>query len=562
VVEYEPARCLYCKAKTWCELRSNKRWQCRACKIERFFSRILFPPLSLVLLPWQKKVLRDLYGTVKPEDGSRQYTSAYISVAKKNGKSFLIGGLPIYHLCMEDEENPEAYGGAAAKEQAGIVFKSARKLVEANPDLLARLKVLPSTKRIIKRNGNGFYAVLSADGDLQDGIEPSLSIRDEVHRWKNARAETLYDVMTKGQISRVDPLDIAITTAGAEYESPLWFREYESAKRILEGSLSMPDRYVAIWEADVKRLEAEPEYWKSRAARVAANPSHEDCGGFLQDTAIVRELDKALAQPADREKYLRYHLNLPLTTEEQPVIDMTKWTACGGDVDLRAWPEYDYEFLIQKWNLQDKLCYAGVDASWTTDLTSVVFIFPPFGAVPQWTLLPFFWVPSEKADDLQRICRVPFRHWIETHFVSETSGAVIDQRAVVERIRWGHKVFNLREVPYDRFNFRSEALNLRDEGFEAVEIQQSYLHLSQPTKFLLGLYLDGKLRHANNPVLNWMAACLQLQYDHKDNCQPSKPERGKSSKRIDGIQATVTGLSRAMIFETDKISYSGIRSVG
>lgn len=108
-------------------------------------------------------------------------------------------------------------------------------------------------------------------------------------------------------------------------------------------------------------------------------------------------------------------------------------------------------------------------------------------------------------------------------------------------------MFELREVPYDRFNFRTEAMNLIDEGIQAVEIQQGFLHLSHATKFLLGAYLDQKIRHGNNPVFNWMASCLQLQYDHKDNCQPTKPERGKSAKRIDGIAATVTAVTRALV---------------
>ena len=88
------------------------------------------------------------------------------------------------------------------------------------------------------------------------------------------------------------------------------------------------------------------------------------------------------------------------------------------------------------------------------------------------------------------------------------------------------------------------------------------MFLSYPTKFLLGAYVAGNLRHGNHPVLNWMASCLQLQYDHKDNCQPTKPERGRSSKRIDGIQATVTGLSRAVVAEEKRITYTGVRSVG
>ena len=108
-------------------------------------------------------------------------------------------------------------------------------------------------------------------------------------------------------------------------------------------------------------------------------------------------------------------------------------------------------------------------------------------------------------------------------------------------------MFDLREVPYDRLNFRTEALNLIDDGIAATEVQQSFLHLSYPTKFLLSAYGDQKIRHGNNPVFNWMASCLQLQYDHKDNCQPSKPERMKSSKRIDGIQAAVTALSRSLV---------------
>jgi phage terminase large subunit-like protein len=562
VADYRPETCAYCQADTWCEIRGNGKPQCRACKIERFFARILYPPLGYRLLAWQRKVLRDIYGTVSTEDGRRRYRSAYISVGKKNGKSFLIGGLPLYHLLLEDERNPEAYGAAAAKDQAGLVFKAAAQLVAANPELQSRLRVLPSTKRIVRRDGGGFYAVLSADGDLQDGIEPSLAIRDEVHRWKTLRAETLRDVLVKGQISRVEPLDIGITTAGAEYESQLWWREYQQAKKVLDGSLHSDTFYAAIWEADVKRIESDPEYWKSREARIAANPSHEDLGGFLKDSAIVGELEKAVAEPSERSKYLRYHLNVPLKAQEDPIIDMAKWQACGGGVDLREWPEYDFDLLINKWGLLDKSCWAGVDASWTTDLTAVVFVFPPFDGGEIWTLLPFFFMPTERIPELERVCRVPYSTWTRQGFIEATAGNGIDMRAVKRRIHWGRELFELREMPFDRFNFRTQAMELLDEGVQAVEITQSFLHLSHPTKFLLSAYVDQKIRHGNNPVLNWMASCLQLQYDHKDNCQPTKPERGKSAKRIDGIAATVTALARATVAQENVITYTGLRCIG
>ena len=90
-------------AETWCEKRSDGTDQCRACKTERFFERVLYPPLGYKLQDWQRKILRDLYGSVDARTGLRQYRRSYVSVAKQNGKSFLLGGLSIFHLLMEDE---------------------------------------------------------------------------------------------------------------------------------------------------------------------------------------------------------------------------------------------------------------------------------------------------------------------------------------------------------------------------------------------------------------------------------------------------------------------------
>lgn len=521
-------------------------------------------------MPWQRGVIRDIYGAIRPEDGVRRYRHAYISVPKQNGKSFLLGGLPLYHLIAETEIQPEVYGCAAAREQAGIIFKATAQLVRANPILLRQLDIIDSTKRIVRKDRGGFYAVLSADGDVQDGIRPSLLLRDEVHRWKTVKAETLYDVTTKGQISRPEPLDLAITTAGAEYESPLWFREYEHAKQVLNGAIPGGSHYVAIWEANARKIEADPEYWKSREARVTANPSHEDHGGFLKDAAIVGELEKALTQPSERSKYLRYHLNVPMRATEDPIIDMSRWQRCDGGVDLREWPEYDFELLIRKWNLIEKPCYVGVDASTNIDLTAVVFIFPPFdedkmgpGASGKWTFLPFFFMPAERVFETERRCRVPIRTWAEQKFIRATPGQRIDIREALDRIRWGRQMFELRELLYDPMSFRREASDLADEGIKVTEISQTFKGLSYGTKFFLSHYLDSGVRHGNNPVLNWNASCLQLQYDHKDNCQPTKPERDKSSKRIDGCQAIITALSRAIVDNSKKsrLEERGVRFI-
>lgn len=550
VLDYRPEKCAYCGTETWCERRANGQRQCRGCKAERFFERVLLQPLGYRLLDWQRKDLRAIFGTVSQETGRRRYDRAFLSEAKKNGKTFIVGGVPLYGLVMEPHlRKPiKIFGGAGAKDQAGLVFQAAQTFVAANPALQRQLKVVPTGKRIVRRDGGGFYAVLSADGDVQDGVEPYISIRDELHRWNKSGAESLRDAMTKGQVAQDEPLDIVITTAGAEYESPLWLEEYEHAKDVAEGRTEDPGLYVSIYEPDLKRIASEPDYWKSREVRVAGNPSHEDRGGFLQDEKLVKELRKALRSARAKQKYLRFNLNVPTKTLDEPVIEMDAWQACGGGVDLRRVDHYDLDTLIEQWGLKNQRCWAGVDASWTTDFTGLTAVFPPFKGCDLWTLLAFCWVPEGLLAALEHQCRVPLSTWVAQGFVTATPGNAIDMRSVVERIKWLRDRFDLIEVPFDRTNFRTQAMDLRENSeIETWEVPQNYMELGYPTKWLLAAYQERQIRHGNNPALNWMAGCLQLKYDDHDNCQPAKPKRLKNTKRIDLMQAAITGLNRALL---------------
>ena len=46
------------------------------------------------LLPWQERIIRDVFGTVK-DNGYRQYNTAYVEIPKKNGKSELAAGVAL-----------------------------------------------------------------------------------------------------------------------------------------------------------------------------------------------------------------------------------------------------------------------------------------------------------------------------------------------------------------------------------------------------------------------------------------------------------------------------------
>jgi phage terminase large subunit-like protein len=527
---------------------------CRACEVCLFFESYLtltgdYAGQPFLLMPWTRKTLRDIFGTLE-DDGLRQYRDVYLEVAKKNTKTTLCAGLVLFCLSTTKTTGTEVYSAATAKDQAGIVFRAASQMVNANAELSKRLRIVSSSKRILRRDDpSSFYAAISADGDIHDGINPSFVVRDELHRWRTRKALELNEILERGTITRREPMVIDITTAGEVDESPLCWRRHEYAREIQENVIRDKRFYGRIWAADLSKYD-----WTSREARVAANPSHEDNGGYLKDSVLVDLCVKAQNDPQARADYLRYHLNV-WGQKDDRAIDVEKWMQCGGGVDLSEWPEYDYELLVRKWNLLDRPCYAGVDASWTTDLTALALVFPPDGDDELWSFLTFFWMPEDRVKERQRKDKVPYSDWVRTGFIETCSGNAHDYEGIKARVRWAAELFDLRTLAYDPANFRPSAMTLEGEGIEAAEITQRYSQLNEPTKWLLGAYLDRKVRHGNHPVLNWNARCLTLKHGSQGDVMPDKPERLKMSKRIDGISALVTALVPARLNDSGPSIY-------
>ena len=116
------------------------------------------------LLPWQEKIITDVFGTVRDDDPTtRQFTTAYIEISKKNGKSELGAAIALNMLVNDDEWKAEVYSCAADRQQAAIVFDVAVDHVKQSPALLKRIKIIPSTKRMVYMPTGSIYQVLSSE---------------------------------------------------------------------------------------------------------------------------------------------------------------------------------------------------------------------------------------------------------------------------------------------------------------------------------------------------------------------------------------------------------------
>ena len=197
------------------------------------------------LLPWQEKIIRDVFGTVRDEDPEmRQYNQVYIEIGKKNGKSELGAALALNMLINDDEWKAEVYSCASDRQQAAIVFDVAVDMVRQNPTLSRLIKIIPSTKRMVYQPTGSIYQVLSSEVATKHGLNVSACIFDELH---TQPTRALYDVMTQGSgDARRQPLWFFLTTAGTDRNSVCW-EVHQKAVDILEGRKADPRFYPVVY---------------------------------------------------------------------------------------------------------------------------------------------------------------------------------------------------------------------------------------------------------------------------------------------------------------------------
>ena len=469
------------------------------------------------LLPWQEKIIRDVFGTVRDDDPTmRQYTTAYIEIPKKNGKSELGAAIALNMLINDDEWKAEVYSCASDRQQAAIVFDVAVDMVRQSPALMKRVKIIPSTRRMIYQPTGSIYQVLSSEVATKHGLNVSACIFDELH---TQPTRALYDVMTQGSgDARRQPLWFFLTTAGTDRNSICW-EVHQKALDILEGRKIDPRFYPVLFglpdEAD----------WTNEENWYRANPSLD----YTITIDKVRDaFRKAQETPADENQFRQLRLN-QWVKQSVRWMPMDKWDECGGVVDPYA--------------LEGRACYAGLDLSSTSDLTALVLVFPPTSEDEPYIALPFFWLPEETLSLRVRRDHVPYDQWARRGFIQTTEGNVVHYGFIERFICQLGERYDIREIAHDRWNATMMVQTLEDDGFTMVPFGQGFKDMSPPTKELMRIVLEHKLCHGGHPVLRWNMDNAFVRTDPAGNL---KLDKEKSTEKVDGAVALVMALDRAM----------------
>lgn len=485
---------------------------------------------SFELMPWQEKIIRDVFGIIKA-NGYRQFNTAYVEIPKKNGKSELAAAVALLLLCGDEEASAEIYGCAADRQQASIVFDVAAEMIRLCPALNKRCKILDSYKRIIYKPTNSFYQVLSAEAYSKHGFSVHGVVFDELHAQPNRK---FFDVMTKGSgDARTQPLYFFITTAGNDTNS-ICYEVHQKAVDIIEGRKSDPTFYPVIYGAGQDEDWTSPEVWEK------ANPS---LGITIDIEKVKAACESAKNTPAEENSFRQLRLN-QWTKQEQRWLSVRKWDECKVDFD-----EID---------LEGRICYGGLDLSSTTDLTAFVLTFPPTDDDDRFFVLPYFWLPEETIDLRSRRDHVPYDAWQRRGLLQVTEGNVVHYGAIEKFICELGEQFQIKEIAFDRWNATQLTQNLDGEGFTMIQFGQGFSSMSAPTKEFEKLVLEKKIAHNGHDVLRWNIDNIIVRQDPAGNI---KIDKAKSTEKVDGAVALVMSLSRALLNGAGKASVYDTREL-
>lgn len=466
-------------------------------------------PVRLEL--WEKARLAAVFGFVDI-NGNRQCRESLFIVGKKNGKSLLASIVGLYMQIGDGEPGPEVYAVATKRDQASIIWKESKRMVNKSPQLRKRIKPLVGELSSEQYN-DGSFKPLASDKDTLDGLNVHCVLMDEIHQWKNGKA--LYDIMADGTTARQQPLVYITSTAGTVRED-IYDLKYEEAKRVINGLFDKngyKDKHFFpfLYELDNRKEWTQEENWYK------ANPGL----GTIKNLDTLRaKVKKALNNPMLVKNLVCKEFNIRETSSES-------WMTFE-DLDNTA--TFDIKELCPKYGI------GGNDLSATTDLTNATLLF----MVPDDKHIyveQMYWLPEDLLEQRVREDKIPYDLWLEQGWLRTCPGNKVHYKHVVEWYQEMQEKYDiyLFKDGYDSWSATYFVEDMKNTfGADTMEaVIQGKKTLSSPMKSLGADLAAKRIVYQNNPILKWCLANTAVDIDKNNNIQPCK---GNSpTRRIDGL---------------------------
>ena len=474
------------------------------------------------LMDWQKAVIRPFYGFVRKEKFRgkqiivRQYSTLFINIPKKNGKSQFAAALALYHLVADGEKTPEVYSLAFDERQSRIVYDDVVRMVSANPIFKEENGIFSSQNpfQITNPANIGIFRPLSSTKEGKQGFKPSCTITDECHEFKDLQ---LYDSITSYAASsnRQQPVKIIITTAGVD-ETGITRKLVERGLRIQHGEVKDPLFLPAIWKAKSFDPITAKEIFK------IVNPSHKY--GLTSDKMYHAQEVEMKYDDRKKQEIKAYHFNIAIRKGgAKQIIPMKKWEACETNKDIR-------------WVFQQFPTFGGLDYAALSDFLALSFIaFNPFDK--KLYIEPHTWI-TETEIEKQRKFKHVFRQWQDAGYFEPDKMDEFDPDILPEILREKAAYYpNLKQLGYDRFSILHQMKHFDETvRYDCIDIPNSHMGLSEATKRFIALIHAERIVFRKNDLLTY---CAENTYAEVNKRRQYMLDKSSKEQKIDPIVAII-----------------------
>lgn len=446
---------------------------------------------------FQRDFIRSVYDN---EQGTRR---AILSIGRKNGKTALIAGILLAHICgPEAVLNTQIVSGAMSRDQAAVVFNLACKMIQLSPEMTKITRIVPSSKRIIGLTRNVEFRALSADGRTAHGLSPVLAILDELGQVRGPQSDFV-DAIITAQGAHKNPLQMVISTQAPNDADLLsiWIDDAQQSND--------PHIVCHVYAADKDCDLSDPVAWK------AANPA---IGKFRSLKDVEEQAKQAVRMPSAEATFRNLVLNQRVEVIS-PFISRGVWLVNSQEPDDSAF----YECPV----------YVGLDLSAKTDLTAMVMVAFKDG---KWHVRTTVWTPEKGLRDRSKRDRAPYDVWHQQGLIRAVPGAAIDYEVVAKDIAEALSECNVQSVAFDRWRFDLLKKEFDKLGLDLplVPFGQGFKDMAPALDTLETLLLNEQMAHGANPVLTMCMANSRVEKDAAGN---RKLNKAKATGRIDAAVA-------------------------
>jgi phage terminase large subunit-like protein len=436
---------------------------------------------------WQKELLK--HTLARREDGRFRHRTALVGMSRKNGKSALAASMGLAGLTLGGNGS-EIYSCAADRDQARIVFGTAKRMIELDEELSSMFTLYRDA--IEFKDKGSVYRVLSAEAYSKEGLNPSpLVIFDEVHAQPSWE---LWNVLSLAGGARADSLLLGITTAGVKTQSngqdSLCYSLYQYGQQVVKGEKKDPSFFFSWWEPTQPEADHRDESnW------LEANPGYDD----LLDKEEMQSAVLRTPEAEFRTKRLNCFVNTSVAW-----LPTGAWEALK---DTDRFPEPGEEVIL------------AFDGAFSNDSTALVMWL--LGGEKPHLMVVGLW---ERPDDAEQGWHIPVAEVEET---------------IVSTFR--DERFNVKEIVFDPARWQRTFMVLDEEGLPVVSYPNSAANMVPATQKFYEAVVNESFTHDGDERLA----------RHVANCVTKQSSRGvmvakaSSRRKVDAAVASIFGYDRA-----------------